>query len=72
MQNLRGQLHVGKQDVEQLNLRRFKAHRKVQRGGADGDAAAAEGGDEEAPRKRHRRRRGGNDADDEARPETDI
>ncbi|RNE99485.1 ribosome biogenesis protein [Trypanosoma rangeli] len=60
--NLRGQLHVGKQDVGQLNLRRFKAHRKTQRE-ADG---------EEATRKRRHRRCSGADADDEARPETDI
>ncbi|RNF12314.1 ribosome biogenesis protein [Trypanosoma conorhini] len=62
--NLRGQLHVGRQDVEQLNLRRFKAHRKTQREAADG---------EEAPRKRRTRRSSsGAGADAEARPETDI
>ncbi|EAN88431.1 hypothetical protein, conserved [Trypanosoma cruzi] len=72
MGNLRGQLHVGKQDVDQLNLRRFKAHRKR---GRHGDGEDGDGGekDEEAPQKRRRRRHGGgDDADDDARPETDI
>ncbi|ORC87501.1 uncharacterized protein TM35_000211070 [Trypanosoma theileri] len=86
MGNLRGQLHVGKQDVDQLNLRRFKAHRKTRRGGDDdGDAGDDDttgmvaGGvmgddDNEVPRKRHRRRRrtAADDTEEGARPETDI
>lgn len=35
MSNLRGQLHVGAQNVDELNLRRFKAHK---RGKQDSDA----------------------------------
>lgn len=78
--NLRGQLHVGKQDVDQLNLRRFKAHKKSRQPGQDGDGdnvadnqtnLSDENG---APRKRRRRHSAGRSADagEETRPETDI
>ncbi|KAG8346750.1 Brix domain [Trypanosoma vivax] len=79
MDNLRGQIHVGKQDIHQLNLRRFKAHRKTARTAEIGQAADTElgGGDDyagesgEAPRKR-RRRRGRADEAEEVNPERDI
>ncbi|KAG5476575.1 hypothetical protein CUR178_03746 [Leishmania enriettii] len=67
LNNLRGQLHVGKQDINEVNLRRFKAHR---RGTTDGVSA-----DEEAPEdeSKPRRRRARVEADvGESRPETDI
>lgn len=57
--NLRGQLHMGKQDVTQLNLRRFKAH-KTTRISADG---------EEVPAKKRRTRKA---SEQNEGPETDI
>ncbi|CAC9495595.1 brix domain containing-like protein [Leishmania infantum JPCM5] len=67
LNNLRGQLHVGKQDVQELNLRRFKAHRRgISSGAADCDEAA-----KEASKPRRRRARLETDAG-ESRPETDI
>lgn len=64
MDNLRAQLHVGKQDISELNLRRFKAHRSS----APVPEESAGTGEEE---KRSRKRRRTSDAED-ARPETDI
>ncbi|KAK7201132.1 brix domain containing-like protein [Novymonas esmeraldas] len=70
LNNLRGQLHVGKQDVHELSLRRFKAHR---RGGAAAgdDAPAGEDDAEEANKPRRRRARVEAEIGD-PRPETDI
>ena len=45
MGNLRGQLHIGKQDIAKLNLRRFSAYSK--RSKAPGGAIEAEGAGEE-------------------------
>nr|CCC91208.1 putative ribosome biogenesis protein [Trypanosoma congolense IL3000] len=71
MNNLRGQLHVGKQDVQQLNLRRFKAHKRALRSaGGDHDAAQESQGDDEPARKRQRRRR--SDDNEELNPDRDI
>lgn len=56
--NLRGQLHMGKQDLSELALRRFagKKHRMVPTAAADGvPGGAAEGGDDELAKKRKRR-----------------
>ena len=51
--NLRGQIHMGKQDLNDLALRRFKAQKKRGRAHADHAAAAAGGddgaGDDDAP-----------------------
>lgn len=68
LQNLRGQLHVGKQDVSELSLRRFKAHR---RGGGGDDAADGEADADAAGRPRRRKARVESDGG-ESRPETDI
>lgn len=69
MNNLTGQIHVGKQNVAELNLRRFKAHR---RGGAVDAPEGEEAGEDadEPRRKRHRKRK--DDGDDDGLPETDI
>lgn len=67
LNNLRGQLHVGKQDVSELNLRRFKAHR---RGGTEVEAVAE--GAEEGDSHKLRRRRPRLEETGDARPETDI
>ena len=75
MGNLRGQLHIGKQDVTELNLRRFKAHRKQPRGdeGAPhahgGDDGDADDGTTRAPKRRRRVKSG---EIEEGGPETDI
>lgn len=42
MHNLKGQLHVGKQDVAGLNLRRFKAHRGRAESGTEPQAELSE------------------------------
>ena len=60
MGNLRGQLHLGKQDVTELNLRRFKAHKKQPR--------REQSGDSEVPQRRRRR----TEQDDAGNPEADI
>lgn len=71
LQNLRGQLHVGKQDVSELNLRRFKAHRRsasvAEQNNSDDNHLAADG---EARRPRRRRARG--EAVEEMGDQTDI
>ncbi|XQJ27719.1 brix domain containing-like protein [Leishmania guyanensis] len=67
LNNLRGQLHVGKQDMHELNLRRFKAHR---RGMAAGVAENEEGSTETAKQPRRRARVEAEVGD--PRPETDI
>jgi ribosome production factor 2 len=59
MGNLRGQLHLGKQDVADLNLRRFKAHKKQGRVDQSGD-------DVERPKRRRPVE------DDAVNPDTDI
>ncbi|EPY39341.1 ribosome production factor 2 [Angomonas deanei] len=59
--SLRGQLHVGTQNVDQLNLRRFKAHRKRT------SAEVNEGDEEGAPTKRRRTK-----SDGEERENVDI
>lgn len=81
MGNLKGQLHLGKQDITKLNLRRFAGYKK-DRVLASGEEAEGEGapatkgrrieaadGDEDRHRKRHRKSKG-NAVDDF--PETDI
>lgn len=69
--NLRGQLHMGKQDLAELNLRRFKAHKKQPRGGDKQQEESHEEVDEsERPKKRRRRTKG--PADEAAGPDTDI
>lgn len=71
MGNLRGQLHVGRQEVDQLNLRRFKAHRNKRRlARGDDDGGDDEGGEGGTLRKRRRRHHA--DGDEGTRPETDI
>jgi ribosome production factor 2 len=68
MGNLKAQLHMGKQDMQLMNLRKFKAHRKQPRQageeGRDGDAA-------EVPRKRPRQEKT-NPAADFPNMDTDI
>ncbi|EPY20533.1 ribosome production factor 2 [Strigomonas culicis] len=65
--SLRGQLHVGKQDVNELNLRRFKAHKR-QASAMEGDTAeeapSAEAPDEadKAGGRRHKRRKTGEES----------
>ncbi|KAG5476303.1 hypothetical protein LSCM1_04004 [Leishmania martiniquensis] len=67
LNNLRGQLHVGKQDIQELNLRRFKAHRS----GAAGETAADGEAPEEGSRPHRRRARVETDMR-ESHVETDI
>ncbi|AAZ12092.1 ribosome biogenesis protein, putative [Trypanosoma equiperdum] len=73
LNNLRGQLHVGKQDVQQLNLRRFKAHKRSARSATEGenDTQQREEAEGEPMVKRHRRRRG-NENEDDINPDRDI
>lgn len=68
MSNLTGQLHVGKHNVTDLNLRRFKAHRGTKRSATNGMSAADSEGEVRTSRKRSRTK----DAFEDARTETDI
>lgn len=71
MGNLRGQVHVGRQDVNEIQLRRFKA-RKGKRGQAAeaGAEAAADGENDGAAAPQRKRRRKAEE--DWGGPETDI
>eukprot|EP00744_Colponema_vietnamica_P008816 GILI01012568.1.p1 GENE.GILI01012568.1~~GILI01012568.1.p1 ORF type:complete len:375 (-),score=122.49 GILI01012568.1:105-1229(-) len=78
MGNLKGQLHLGKQDITKLNLRRFAGYKKdriVAAGEDETDGAPTTKGrrveasdDEDRHRKRHRKSKGMTDDF----PETDI
>lgn len=73
MGNLRGQLHMGKQDVTQLNLRRFKAHKRGSRSAENDGEGERDGGEESQPARKRRRRSGGGAVGEESTaPETDI
>lgn len=71
MNNLRGQLHVGKQNIDGLNLRRFKAHRRP--ASVLDDSVGDDVGEEHegTARKRRRTSKSAN-TDTDTMPQTDI
>jgi len=67
--NLRGQIHLGKQDVSELNLRKFKAHRTERRNAVAGESAD---GHEVLPERTRRKRRTAATEAENAAPDVDI